>query len=120
MEALEDNFLHIQNYVIMTDREHMPQTSLPNVLCFEELLEQEDGDFNWLELDENSACGLCYTSGTTGDPKGVLYSHRSNYLHSMIAVVKNSIEIGADDCFMPTDKCDYWRCGSTTKHDRSV
>lgn len=101
MEALKDNFLHIQNYVIMTDRDHMPETTLPNVLCFEELIAAENGDFKWLELDENSACGLCYTSGTTGDPKGVLYSHRSNYLHSMIAVAKNSIEIGADDCYMP-------------------
>lgn len=101
VEALKDKLTTIENYVIMTDRAHMPETTLPNVLCFEESVEAEDGDFTWLELDENSACGLCYTSGTTGDPKGVLYSHRSNYLHSMICIAKNSVEIGSDVSYMP-------------------
>lgn len=101
VEALKDKLQGIKSYIIMTDRDHMPQTTLPNVLCYEELLAAEDGDYSWLEVDENSACGLCYTSGTTGDPKGVLFSHRSNYLHTMVVIAKNSIEIGADDSFMP-------------------
>jgi hypothetical protein len=69
--------------VVLTDRAHMPASSLPDLLCYEELLAGQSGDFAWPQFDENSASSLCYTSGTTGNPKGVLYSHRSSVLHSL-------------------------------------
>jgi fatty-acyl-CoA synthase len=66
----------------MTDRAHMPALDLPNVLCYEELVGAQDSDYEWPTFDEKTASSLCYTSGTTGHPKGVLYSHRSTLLHS--------------------------------------
>ncbi|MBT7957718.1 MAG: AMP-binding protein, partial [Akkermansiaceae bacterium] len=74
-------------YVAMTDRKHMPDTDIVNLLCYEDLMEAETTDFDWPEFDENTACGLCYTSGTTGNPKGALYSHRSTVLHAMMGVI---------------------------------
>src|SRR5690348_5628982 len=70
----------VKHYVIMTDRAHMPQTGLANALCYEELLAAEAVDLVWPEFDENTASSLCYTSGTTGNPKGALYTHRSTLL----------------------------------------
>nr|WP_319385280.1 long-chain fatty acid--CoA ligase [uncultured Roseibium sp.] len=69
--------------VIMTDRAHMPQTSLEGALCYEELLEGQPREIDWPDFDENQAAGLCYTSGTTGNPKGTLFSHRSTLLHAL-------------------------------------
>src|SRR3546814_515166 len=69
--------------VVMTDRGHMPETAPAGALCYEELLAGQPETIAWPEFDENSAAGLCYTSGTTGNPKGVLYSHRSTLLHSL-------------------------------------
>jgi len=71
--------------VVMTDRAHMPETAL-DVLCYEELLAEEPPDFDWPELPEDTAAGLCYTSGTTGHPKGALYSNRSTVLHALMVV----------------------------------
>jgi acyl-CoA synthetase (AMP-forming)/AMP-acid ligase II len=82
LEALAAHLPKVAGYVIMTDREHMPETKLDNALCYEELLAAEDGDYEWPEFDERTASSLCYTSGTTGNPKGVLYSHRSTVLHT--------------------------------------
>ena len=71
--------------VVMTDRAHMPDSGLPDLFCFEELLAGQAEHYDWPEFDENTACALCYTSGTTGNPKGALYSHRSMVLHSLFA-----------------------------------
>jgi acyl-CoA synthetase (AMP-forming)/AMP-acid ligase II len=72
----------VRGFVAMTDRAHMPEIDVPNLLCYEELVAPQSPEYAWPDLDENSASSLCYTSGTTGNPKGVLYSHRSTVLHS--------------------------------------
>ena len=72
----------VRHWVAMTDREHLPKANLPGLLCYEDLLAAESDDFDWPEFDENTAAALCYTSGTTGNPKGVLFSHRSSILHA--------------------------------------
>jgi fatty-acyl-CoA synthase len=82
VEKLAPAFAPVRHIVVMTDRAHMPKTSLPNVLCYEELIEGESADLVWPEFDERTAGSLCYTSGTTGNPKGSLYSNRSTVLHS--------------------------------------
>ena len=85
VEALAPELETIERFVILTDAEHMPQTSLRNATCYEDLLEGAAEDYEWPELDENEAAMLCYTSGTTGNPKGVLYSHRSILLHALLS-----------------------------------
>ncbi len=74
-------------FVIMTDRAHMPETRLPEALCYEDLLDAQPDSYPWPELDENTAAGLCYTSGTTGNPKGALYTHRSTVLHALMTAM---------------------------------
>ena len=85
LEALAAKLPSVKKYIILTDETHMPSTSLPNAIAYESWLSAYDADFAWASFDENTAAGLCYTSGTTGDPKGVLYSHRSNVLHGLMA-----------------------------------
>ena len=101
VETLADQLENIEAFVIMTDPDHMPETALANVICYETLLEAEDGAYDWPRLDENAAAGLCYTSGTTGNPKGVLYSQRSNFLHTWGAATADAIGITAQDTIMP-------------------
>ncbi|MBK8065123.1 MAG: fatty-acid--CoA ligase [Betaproteobacteria bacterium] len=91
----------VQHYVVMTDRAHMPQTSLPNALCFEDLIEGSDDRLVWPEFDEKTASCLCYTSGTTGNPKGVLYSHRSTILHAYAAALPDALNVSARDVVLP-------------------
>ena len=83
LEALKEHLSNVETVVVLTDRAHMPESSLPNVLCYEELIEAQSDDYEWPEFDENTASGMCYTSGTTGNPKGVVYSHRSTILHAL-------------------------------------
>jgi acyl-CoA synthetase (AMP-forming)/AMP-acid ligase II len=90
----------VKGWVAMTDRAHMP-ASLPEALCFEELVAAESDDFAWPELDERAASSLCYTSGTTGNPKGVLYSHRSTVLHSYGAALPDAMKLSAKDVVLP-------------------
>ncbi|CTQ63486.1 long-chain fatty acid--CoA ligase [Roseibium album] len=87
IEKLRDQLPNDLRVVIMTDRQHMPQTSMEDVLCYEELLEGQPQDIDWPDFDENEAAGLCYTSGTTGNPKGTLFSHRSTVLHAFMLCV---------------------------------
>ena len=79
----------------------MPATKLKNAVAYEDWIGEVDGDFRWAEFDENTAAGLCYTSGTTGNPKGVLYSHRSNVLHSLISAGLDCLPVGRDSSVMP-------------------
>ncbi len=92
--------LSAQHYVVLCDRAEMPDTSFA-AICYEDWIGGQGCDATWGGFDENTACGLCYTSGTTGDPKGVLYSHRSNVVHAMMAVNKNCFDIGYADTVMP-------------------
>ena len=101
VESLIESFTSLKGVVILTDKEHMPETSLANVLCYEELLEGESDEFIWPEMDENTASSLCYTSGTTGNPKGVLYSHRSTILHTWIASSGNSMNVSSSSVILP-------------------
>jgi acyl-CoA synthetase (AMP-forming)/AMP-acid ligase II len=91
----------VRGWVAMTDRAHMPRTSLPNLLCYEELIGREDGDYEWPQLDERTAVGLCYTSGTTGHPKGVLFANRSTVLHAYAASLPDFIDCSARSVLMP-------------------
>jgi fatty-acyl-CoA synthase len=72
-------------FVAMTDAAHLPKAKIPKLVAYEDFIAKVDEKFEWKELNERAACGLCYTSGTTGNPKGVLYSHRSNVLHAFMA-----------------------------------
>ena len=96
VEKLAPTLDSVEHIVVMTDREHMPDTSLDNVLCYEELIGKESDSYDWPALDEQDPCALCYTSGTTGNPKGVLYNHRSTILHAL--AVNGADAIGFRNC----------------------
>lgn len=101
LEALKDKLPHVKGYVIMTDAEHMPETTLSNVHCYDTLLAAEDGDYEWPQLDERQASSLCYTSGTTGNPKGVIYSNRSSLLHNWAITAKSVGSMDNETCILP-------------------
>ena len=87
LDAILPHCPTVEKVIILTDADHMPATSsLPGLDCYETVLDQASEDVVWGDFDENTACGLCYTSGTTGNPKGVLYSHRSNFIHTLLGL----------------------------------
>jgi len=90
----------VKLFIALTDRDHLPETSLP-VEAYEDFIHGHAQEAKWGGFDENTAAGLCYTSGTTGDPKGVLYSHRSNVLHAMAANQTDVFGCGASDVVLP-------------------
>ncbi len=99
IEAL-DGQISVEHYVVLCSKDHMPDSKL-NLLCYEELIASESSDFNWPELNENDACALCYTSGTTGNPKGVLYSHRAMTIHAYASLLPDVFGLSALDVIMP-------------------
>ncbi len=101
LEAIREQLPAVRGYIVLCDRAHMPETSLPNCLCYEEVVAAESGDFAWEQVDESDACGLCYTSGTTGNPKGVVYSHRSNVIHGLAANNADGIAARSVDNVLP-------------------
>jgi len=100
MEKLAPQLTCVRHYVVMADGE-LPATSLPNAISYEELLADASPNYSWPRLDENSACAMCYTSGTTGNPKGAVYSHRSMFLHAMMVCTADSVAVSERDVVMP-------------------
>ena len=101
VEKIAGQLTSVQHYVFLSGRADMPKTSLPNATNYEDFIAGQSTEAAWGGFDEHTACGLCYTSGTTGDPKGVLYSHRSNILHAMMANQTDGFGCGAADTVMP-------------------
>jgi fatty-acyl-CoA synthase len=101
LEKIADKLPSVERFIVLTDAAHMPQTTLKNAVAYEDWIAQGDGDFAWGTFDENTAAAMCYTSGTTGDPKGVLYSHRSNVLHALMANSKDALGTSAADTMLP-------------------
>ncbi len=102
VEAVAGRVKTIKRFVAMTDRAHMPKESkIPGLLCFEDLLDAQDEHFVWPVFDEHQASSLCYTSGTTGNPKGVLYSHRSTVLHTFAIALPDALNVSARDSVLP-------------------
>jgi len=105
IQAVAPRTKTVKHWVAMTDRAHMPPpeqaAKVPGLLCYEELLEAASSQYAWPVFDENTASSLCYTSGTTGNPKGVLYSHRSTVLHTMAAGLPDALGVAATDTVLP-------------------
>lgn len=102
VQACAGRFATIKHFVLMADRSHMPaDAKIPGLLCYEDLIDAASDAYAWPQLDENTASSLCYTSGTTGNPKGVLYSHRSTVLHSFGSVMPDALNLSSRDSVLP-------------------
>ncbi|MBI3231131.1 MAG: long-chain-fatty-acid--CoA ligase [Burkholderiales bacterium] len=102
IEAVHTHCPRVRAFVLMCERAQMPAASkVPNLLCYEEVIAGKNTDCDWPQFDENSACSLCYTSGTTGNPKGVLYSHRSTVLHAYGSALPNAMDVSSHDVVLP-------------------
>ncbi len=102
VEAVAARLKTVKHFVLMADRSHMPAASkVPNLLCYEDLVAAQDDAYTWPVFDEQRASSLCYTSGTTGNPKGVLYSHRSTVLHAFGAAMPDALNCSARDVILP-------------------
>jgi fatty-acyl-CoA synthase len=100
LEALQAKLGTVRKFIVLTDGQHMPDTSLRNAVAYEDWIAGVDDDYQWKDFDENTAAALCYTSGTTGNPKGVLYSHRSNVLHGMMMNQPDVMGIRSEDVML--------------------
>jgi len=101
LTAVRDQLPSLEHVVVMADRAHMADVAWPGALCFEDLIAEHGPDAPWGGFDENTAAGLCYTSGTSGAPKGVLYSHRSNVLHTLMTLQRDAMGLSARDVVLP-------------------
>ncbi|MCG8315101.1 MAG: 3-(methylthio)propionyl-CoA ligase [Pseudomonadales bacterium] len=101
IEKLQDKLACVEKIVILADADNMPETSLTNVICYEDFIGGHSSEFEWPELDENTAAALCYTSGTTGNPKGVLYSHRSTIVHAWASTTPEALGISSSTNLLP-------------------
>lgn len=101
VEAIADKVGSLKKIIVLTDDAHLPRESKLDLVAYESWIDSVDGNFEWKQLDENAAAGMCYTSGTTGDPKGVVYSHRSNVLHALISCQPDALGVGSTETVMP-------------------
>ncbi len=101
LASIRDKIPSVRRIVVLTEAAHMPKTDLPGVVDYESFLAEADGDFDWVPVEETAAAGMAYTSGTTGDPKGVVYSHRSNLLHAMAVNNGDFLGLRSRDMAMP-------------------
>lgn len=101
LEAILPHIPKVERVIVMTDDDHMPQTKLPKAEAYERVLAGQSADVIWGDFEESTACGLCYTSGTTGNPKGVLYSHRSNFLHTFMAMQSTVVGAKTTEVILP-------------------
>ncbi len=102
VEAIASSCPTVRGFIAMCDRERLPkETKIPNLLAYEDVVAEGSADYRWPELDEQTAMGLCYTSGTTGNPKGALYSHRSSVLHAYAAALPDAMGASARDSILP-------------------
>jgi acyl-CoA synthetase (AMP-forming)/AMP-acid ligase II len=102
IEAVAQHCKTIKGYILMCDRDRMPaQSAIPNLMCYEDLIASNSDEYEWPLFDENSASSLCYTSGTTGNPKGALYSHRSTMLHSYASTMPDALNVSGRDSVLP-------------------
>ena len=92
LEALQENLKTVEKYVVLCEVDEMPETTLKNAISYEEYIQDGDENYSWPTLEDDAACALCYTSGTTGNPKGVLYSHKSNVIHAQAALTAMTIK----------------------------
>jgi fatty-acyl-CoA synthase len=95
VQTLAPSLKSVKGFVAMTDRAHMPAIDVPNLICYEEWIGAASSDYAWPVFDERTASSLCYSSGTTGRPKGVLYSHRSTVLHTYAACMADSVALSS-------------------------
>ncbi|HZW11929.1 MAG TPA: 3-(methylthio)propionyl-CoA ligase [Noviherbaspirillum sp.] len=102
VEAFSAHCKTTKGFVMMCDRDRMPkETKIANLMCYEDLISSNSDQYEWPVFDENSASSLCYTSGTTGNPKGALYSHRSTLLHSYASAMPDALNVSARDSVLP-------------------
>jgi fatty-acyl-CoA synthase len=101
IEKIAAHMPSVERYVILTDDAHMPKTSIPNCVSYESFIAGKSATARWGGFDENTAAGLCYTSGTTGNPKGVLYSHRSNMIHAFAVLMADTFGLSSRDTVLP-------------------
>src|SRR6201982_72330 len=101
LEKIADKMPSVERYVVLTDKAHMPETTLKNAVNYEDWIGEADGKIKWKEFDENTAAAMCYPSGTTGGPNGVVYSHRSNVLHALMANNVDALGASAADTMLP-------------------
>jgi len=100
VESIKDKIPTVKTFVIFADQDTMPENSV-GAVAFDMWIDGRSTECRWGDFPEDTACGLCYTSGTTGNPKGVLYSHRSNVLHTLVTMNKDAMGMGAADVVMP-------------------
>jgi len=100
-EKLGSHFKTVEGVVAMADSDRVPEADIANLVSYEDFLDGHADHIDWPEFDENTACGLCYTSGTTGNPKGVLYSHRSSVLHALALASLDGINLTQRDSILP-------------------
>ncbi|RUO37883.1 long-chain fatty acid--CoA ligase [Aliidiomarina taiwanensis] len=101
IEAIAPQLNTVKGFVVLCEAHEMPETSLPNVHCYEALLASQPENYDWPNLDEHQAAILCYTSGTTGNPKGVLYSHRSMVLHAQASASADLLDLREETVLLP-------------------